>query len=87
MENCKTTDEPDSYEAVDYEKIWRDIMWYSLQKIAILFKNADQRKHKDMYAQDGWCWNEHEEEPIVTLQPDQHLDVLLVSKEEGMMKQ
>jgi len=36
------------------------------------FKNADQRKHKHVYTQ--------EEEPIVTLQPDQHVEVISFQK-------
>jgi hypothetical protein len=44
------------------------------------FKNADQRKHKHVYTQDGWCQDEQEEEPIVTLQPDQHVEVISFQK-------
>jgi hypothetical protein len=83
MENSKTTNEPDSYEAIHCEKIWWDIVLHSLPNTAFLFmnfKNADQRKHKHVYTQDGWCQDEQEEEPIVTLQPDQHVEVISFQK-------
>lgn len=85
MENRKTTNEPYSYEAVHYENIWWDIMWHSLPHTALSLKDVDHRKQKDVYAQDGWCGNEHEKEPIVTLQPEKHTEPLLVYAKDSMI--
>lgn len=68
MENCKATNEPDSYEAVDYEKIREDISFYGFPNGLLFIENIDPRKHKHIYAQDGCSCYKHEEEPIVTLQ-------------------
>ena len=44
MESCEATNKPDSYEAVDYEKISEYIMWYSFPYIWLPIKNEDPTK-------------------------------------------
>lgn len=46
MENRKATHEPDRHEAVNYEKIWQNIFWNSLQKFFWSIDNVDPRKYK-----------------------------------------
>lgn len=68
VENRETTHEPNCNEAIYDEEIWQDILWHSFQDVWVFKVNVDPRNHKHIYAQYGWCWYEHEKEPIITLQ-------------------
>lgn len=84
MESCEATNEPDSNEAVYYENIRYIVMCYCLQNF--ILGKTDPREHKDINAQNGWCWNKHEEVPIVSLQSYKHVRQLLVLKRNEMKK-
>lgn len=76
MENRKPAYKPDGYEAVYYDNNWEYVMRHDAPYCSILLKNVDQGKHEDVYAQDGWRWYKHDEELIVTLQPQKYEDTM-----------
>jgi hypothetical protein len=48
MESCEATNKPDSYEAVDHEKISKYIVCCSFPNISLSIKNEDPRKPENV---------------------------------------
>ena len=50
MESCEATNKPDSYEAVNYENAWEDIMWHGFHNTSMFLNDFDPRKNENIYA-------------------------------------
>lgn len=48
MESCEAANKPDSYEAVNYEKICNDIMYYGSPSIPMFLNDNDPSKSENI---------------------------------------
>lgn len=67
MEDRKTTNEPNGYEAIKDEDNWQNIMGHGTPQFAPLMKKVDPRENEHVNAQEGWRSNETYEERVITL--------------------